>query len=164
MEQPIVLCGLGRVGWRVLEYLQAANLPVVVVDTICRADDPRLRGVRLVSGDCRSREVLVAANVEQARGVLILTGDDLLNVSAALMVRALNPDVRIVLRMFNQNLLARLGQAVRNVFALSTSLLTAPILAMTAITGQGLGRFHLDGADDERRHVAELQIVPASEF
>src|SRR5205085_7419512 len=83
MEQPIVLCGLGRVGWRVLEYLQAADLPVVIVDTNCRADDPRLRGVRLVSGDCRGREILEEAGVAAARGVLILTGDDLLNVSAA---------------------------------------------------------------------------------
>src|SRR5260370_13186492 len=141
MEQPIVLCGLGRVGWRVLEYLQAANLPVVIVDTTCHADDPRLRGVRLITGDCRRREILEAAGVAQARGVLILTGDDLLNISATLMVRALNPDVRIVLRMFNQNLMGRLGHAVRNIFALSTSMLTAPLLAMTAMTRQGLAAF-----------------------
>jgi len=30
------------------------------------------------------------------------------------MVRTLNPDVRIVLRMFNQNLIGRLGQTLRN--------------------------------------------------
>ena len=53
IEQPIILCGLGRIGWRVLEYLQAAGLPVVIVDTRCAADDPRLRGARLVKGDCR---------------------------------------------------------------------------------------------------------------
>ena len=160
MEQPIVLCGLGRVGWRVLEYLQAANLPVVIIDTNCHADDPRLRGVRLISGDCRRRENLEAANIAQARGVLILTGDDLLNISAALLVRALNPDVRIVLRMFNHNLMGRLGQAVRNVYALSTSMLTAPILAMTAITGQGLGAFRLEHESDGWRQVAEMQIRP----
>ena len=43
MEQPIVLCGLGRMGVRVLELLQAANLPVVVVDTRCAPDDPLLK-------------------------------------------------------------------------------------------------------------------------
>ncbi len=164
MEQPIVLCGLGRVGWRVLEYLLAANLPVVVIDTTCHADDPRLRGVRLVTGDCRRREILEAAGIAQARGVLILTGDDLLNVSAALMVRALNGEVRVVLRMFNQNLLARLGQAVRNVFALSTSMLTAPILAMTAMTGQGLGAFRLEQETDGRRQVAEMQVRAGSKL
>jgi Trk K+ transport system NAD-binding subunit len=164
MEKTIVLCGLGRVGWRVLEYLQAANLPVVIIDTTCRADDPRLRGVRFVSGDCRRRDILEAAGIEQAGGVLILTGDDLVNISAALMVRALNPDVRIVLRMFNQNLMGRLGQAVRNVFALSTSMLTAPILAMTAMTGQGLGAFRLEHESDGLRQVAELQIHASSKL
>jgi Trk K+ transport system NAD-binding subunit len=164
MDKPIVLCGLGRMGWRVLDYLRTANLPVVVVDTACRPDDPRLQGVRVVSGDCRRREVLEAAGVASARGVLLITGDDLINVAAALMVRALTPDVRVVLRMFNQNLLARLGKAVHNVYALSTSLLTAPILAMTAVTGQGLGTFRLEGQADGLRQVAEITVANDSEL
>jgi Trk K+ transport system NAD-binding subunit len=64
--------------------------------------------------------------------------------------------------MFNQNLLARLGRAVKNVFALSTSLLTAPVLAMTAVTGQGLGTFRLEGVGDGRRQVAELAVQAGS--
>src|SRR4051794_1290152 len=104
MERPIVLCGLGRMGARVLEYLRAAHLPAVVIDTVCKADDPRLAGAKLISGDCRRREVLQSAGVADARGVLILTNDDLLNITTALTVRGLNRDVRIVLRMFNQNL------------------------------------------------------------
>src|SRR5260370_40598116 len=46
MEQPIILCGLGRVGWRVLEYLQAAGFPTCVVDVNCPAQDPRLKQAR----------------------------------------------------------------------------------------------------------------------
>ena len=44
MGQPFILCGLGRVGWHVLEYLQSTGLPVVVIDTRCLANDPRLKG------------------------------------------------------------------------------------------------------------------------
>ncbi len=164
MHRPIILCGLGRVGTRVLEFLQAANLPAVVVDTNCQPGDARLKGVRLVRGDCRQRAVLEEAGVREARGVLILTGDDLLNISAALMVRALNADVRIVLRMFNQNLIGRLGQAVRNVYGLSTSLLTAPILAMTALTGQGLGTFRVGDGKDSWRQIAEVTVGFGSEL
>src|SRR5882757_9977867 len=102
MKQPIVLCGLGRVGWRVLEYLRAAGLPVVAVDNVCAADDPRLAGVSLVKGDCRRREVLQEAGVAQARGFLVLTSEELVNISTALQVRHLHPDVRVVIRMFNQ--------------------------------------------------------------
>jgi Trk K+ transport system NAD-binding subunit len=164
MEQPFILCGLGRVGSRVLQYLQSTGLPVVVIDSVCKPDDPRLLGFRLIQGDCRRREVLESAGAANARGVLVVTGDDLINLAATLMIRGLNPDVRIVLRMFNQNLIGRLGKTVHNVYALSTSLLTAPILAMTALTGQELGRFHIEGIKNQRRHVAELQIGPGSEF
>jgi Trk K+ transport system NAD-binding subunit len=159
---PIVLCGLGRMGSRVLDYLLAAGMPVVVVDTVCKSDDPRLRGARLVTGDCRRREVLEGAGVAAARGVLVLTNDDLVNVTTALGVRSLNRDVRIVVRMFNQNLLGRLGKAVHNVFALSTSLLTAPILAMTALSGQALGTYRLDDSDGGLRQLVEVTVGPAS--
>ncbi len=162
MDRPIVLCGLGRMGSRVLDYLLAAGMPVVIIDTVCKPDDPRLRGARLVSGDCRRREVLEQAGVAGASGVLILTNDDLLNVSTALMVRGLNAEVRIVLRMFNQNLLGRLGKAVHNVFALSTSLLTAPLLAMTALTGQALGTYRLDDSPEGVRQLVEVSVGPAS--
>jgi Trk K+ transport system NAD-binding subunit len=164
MEGAIVLCGLGRMGWRVLEHLKAAGLPVVVIDTACRADDPRLAGVRLVPGDCRRRDTLEAAGVAQARGVLLLVSDDLVNIAGALRVRSLNPTVRIVLRMFNQNLIGRLGKAVNNVFALSTSQLTAPILAMTALTGQALGAFRVEGVDDGLRQVAEVHVTAPSDL
>ena len=162
MDQPVILCGLGRVGGRVLEYLQAAGIPVVVVDNCCAADDPRLAQARLVRGDCRRREVLAEAGVVGARGVLILTSNDLVNISTALMVRSLDADVRVVLRMFNQNLIGRLGKAVRNVYALSTSILTAPLLALTALTGQALGAFRLDGWPAGRRQVAEVTVGPGS--
>src|SRR6266699_1257295 len=104
MEQHVILCGLGRVGWRALEYLQAAQVPVTVIDNRGRSDD-------------------------------------LVSLSTALLVRHLHADVRIVVRMFNQNLIARLGSAVRNVHPLSTSALAAPLFALIARTGEALGAF-----------------------
>jgi Trk K+ transport system NAD-binding subunit len=162
VEAPIVLCGLGRLGIRILHHLQAANLPVVVIDNRCSADDERLHGARLVRGDCRQRAILEAAEVAHARGVLILTNDDLVNISTTLMVRALNPDVRVVLRLFNQNLLGRLGSVLHNIHALSTSLLTAPVLAMTAVAGQGFAAFTIDGEEVGERQVVEIQIGSSS--
>ena len=66
--------------------------------------------------------------------------------------------------MFNDNLLQRLGGAVHNVFALSTSNLTAPIVALTALTGQALGAFRLEGHAVDRRQVAELTVHAGSEL
>jgi Trk K+ transport system NAD-binding subunit len=149
-------------GAKVLEYLKAARMPVVVVDNTCRPDDPRLLGFHLVSGDCRQRDVLEVAGVAGARGVLVLTGDDLLNITTALTVRSLNAEVRIVLRMFNQDLIGRLGKAIHNVFALSTSLLTAPILALTAVTGQALATFATNHDAESRRQIIDIPITPTS--
>jgi Trk K+ transport system NAD-binding subunit len=159
MHQPVILCGLGRVGWRVLDYLQVAGLPVVVIDTQCRPDDPRLKGARLIQGDCRQQAILEQAGLAQARGVLVLTGDDLVNVSATLTIRHCHASIRIVVRMFNPTLLGRLGKAVANVYALSVSALTAPLLALTALTGQSLGTF---GSGADTRQVAEVMVTEGS--
>jgi Trk K+ transport system NAD-binding subunit len=159
MEQPVILCGLGRLGWRVLDFLRAAGLAVVVVDSRCNPDDPRLSGVRAVRGDFRDPAILLQAGVDRARGVLIVASEDLVNIAAALTVRRLNPNVRIVVRMFNQNLVTRLGKAVTNIFALSVSALTAPMLALTALTGEGLGAFSVDG---HRRQIVKVVVGPDS--
>jgi Trk K+ transport system NAD-binding subunit len=158
-EKPVVLCGLGRVGWRVFEHLRAAGLPIVVVDVNVNPDDPRLAGCLAIQGDCRQQGVLEAAGIATARGVLLLTSDDLVNVSAAFLVRRLNPEVRIVVRMFNQNLLTRLGSAVTNTVALSVSALTAPMLALTAATGDALGAFKLETGP---RQISELVLKDGS--
>jgi len=162
VERPIVLCGLGRMGTRILAYLHSAHIPVVVVDNRCQADDPRLKGMRLVFGDCRQRAALEAADVANARGVLILTNDDLVNISSMLMVRKIHAEVRVVLRLFNQNLLDRLGKALPKVSPLSTSLLTAPVLAMAAVADQGLAAFKLDSHEESERRVFELQVSSSS--
>jgi Trk K+ transport system NAD-binding subunit len=156
MEQHFILCGLGRVGARVLEFLRAAGTPVVVIDNRCGPDDPRLGGTALVQGDCRRPEVLEQAGIAKARGVLVLTSEDLISISTALTVRQLNPNVRVVMRMFNQNLMKRLGTAVENVQGLSVSALGAPVLALIAQTGQALGTFTTE--DGSRRQVAEVVV------
>lgn len=158
-ERPVVLCGLGRVGWRVFDLLKAAGQTLAIVDVEVNPDDQRLAGCTVVRGDCRQQDVLEKAGIAHARGVLLLTSDDLVNVSAAFLVRRLNRDARIVVRMFNQNLLTRLGSAVRNTVALSVSALTAPMLALTAATGEALGAFKLETGPQQ---VSELTVTDAS--
>ncbi|MCE9563726.1 MAG: NAD-binding protein [Planctomycetes bacterium] len=159
MSQRVLLCGLGRVGWRVLDSVRAAGFPVVVIDTNIAPDDPRLNGVRAVRGDCRRPDVLELGGVRDATGIVIATGDDLLNISTAMLVRKLNPTARIVVRMFNQNLIDRLSGAVKNTVALSVSGLIAPMLALTAVTGDTLGAFKLE---DGPRQVSELAVAAGS--
>jgi Trk K+ transport system NAD-binding subunit len=157
--QPVIVCGLGKVGWRVLDYLRATGLAVVAIDQHCAADDPRLAGVRFLQGDFRDPALLEKAGVQMARGVLVITSDDLVNTSAALMVRSLNPHVRIIVRLYNENLITRLGKVVTNTFTLSVAELTAPLLALTALQGQGLGAF---GDASHRTEIIELPVTDTS--
>jgi Trk K+ transport system NAD-binding subunit len=159
MERPVVLCGLGRVGWRVLDSLRAAGLPAVVIDIKTEPNDPRLAGVTVFRGDCRQVELLERAGVKDARAVVIVTSDDLVNISTALLARKMNPDARVVVRMFNQNLVARFTGAVKNTVALSVSALVAPVIALTAVSGDTLGAFKLD---DGPRQISELVAVEDS--
>ena len=159
MDRPVILCGLGRVGRRVLDTLRAAGLSVVAIDKHADPDDTRDPGIRHVRGDFLRPEVLEQAGLHGAQGVLIVTSDDLVNVSAALLVRRLDPDVRVVVRMFNPNLVDRLGKAVRNVYALSVSALAGPMLALAALTGEVLAAFDIP---EGRRQVAEFALADNS--
>lgn len=154
MDGPVIVCGLGRVGKRILDYLLAAKLTAVVVNAQFDAGELP-PGVRGLAGDCRNPDLLREAGVERARGVIVCTSDDLVNISTALTARRLNPTTRIVVRTFNQNLVPRLGKAVVNTFALSVSALGAPILALTALAGEMLGAVQLP---DGPRQIAALPV------
>jgi Trk K+ transport system NAD-binding subunit len=80
--------------------------------------------------------------------------------SALLLIRKLNRTIRVVVRMFNQNLLSRLGAATTNVHALSTSGLVGPLLALIARTGEALGTFQM--RDGTTQQIAEVEIAPGT--
>jgi len=135
MASPIILCGYGRVGRRVLASLHSVGAAVVVIDLSPRPEEAEVVYVR---GDCRQPEVLKQAGIETCGGIVIVTSDDLVNVATALVARTWNPTARIVVRMFNQNLLTKLSGAVKNTVALSVSALIAPYIALTAMAGKTL--------------------------
>jgi Trk K+ transport system NAD-binding subunit len=146
LQNHVILCGLGRVGRRVLDYLQAAGVAAVAIDTkITAAEEAAAGNVRFLRGDFRDGDLLERAGLTQARGLLILTSDDLVNLSTLITVVHTRPDVRVVVRMFNPTLVARLGDIAKNVVALSASALTAPMLALIAHTGGALAAFQLAG-------------------
>ncbi len=161
MERPVVLCGLGRVGRRVLDSLRAAGLPTVVIELNVDPNDPGLAGATVLRGDCRRLDLLEQAGVKEARAVVIVTSDDLVNISTALLIRKLNPGARVVVRMFNQNLINRFTGAVKNTIAMSVSALVAPVLALTAVSGDTLGAYKLD---DGARQISEFIVTEDSEL
>ena len=136
MRDHIVVCGLGTIGFRVVTRLQQMGIPVVAAEKNEATNGiPELRrsGVHVVIADTRSPETLLALNTAQARCVVISTDDDAANLETALNARALNPAIRVVLRLFDADLASRVERAFNIHISRSVSALAGPRFAAAAI-------------------------------
>jgi Trk K+ transport system NAD-binding subunit len=125
----VVVLGLGRIGQRVVEGLVARQIPCVAVE---RDEDApgvhaahRLR-VPVVIADASAPGVLEGMHLGTARCVMVVTNDDAANLEAALNARALRPDLRVVLRLFDHDLAHRVESAFSIHVSRSVSSLAAP--------------------------------------
>ncbi|MFB6724312.1 NAD-binding protein [Kribbella sp. NPDC056345] len=131
----VVVCGLGTVGARVLEILSERGVAVVGVEH--DEDAPgvqtahRLR-IPVVIGDSSNEETLRSAGVQRAQSVLALTDGDITNLESAMVVRDLNPDARITMRMFDHDLAQRVERRLGLGHSRSVSMLVAPAIAAAA--------------------------------
>src|SRR5438045_2474640 len=100
----IVLCGLDRLAFRILEQLCRFGEQVVVIAGSLEepfAGDARELGATLLAGNYRSEAVQRTAGVTAAAAIILAEDDDLANLHAALTAQELNSTLRIVIRMFN---------------------------------------------------------------
>ena len=149
MRDHIVLCGLGNVGFRVLEHLRSIGEDVVVIerdDSGKFLEDARRMGVEVITGDMRLASSLDRAEIKQARCLIAVADEDLSNLEAALGARAVNENIRIVLRMFDQNLADKVRAGFGIETAFSTSALAAPAFAMSAMDPAVIGSFYIGGS------------------
>jgi voltage-gated potassium channel len=132
----VIVCGLGRVGFRVVRWLLDLGEDVVVIDLPEDEDQlhdqVRAWGVPVVCADARRVDVLEDAGVARCSSVMPITDDDLVNLSVATAARSVRPDVRVVLRTFEDRLAANLQQGFDIYRAYSTSALAAPAFAAAA--------------------------------
>jgi voltage-gated potassium channel len=156
----IVLIGLGHVGFRVLGELLGRGRQVIVVEAQDHGqfiEEARARGVPLVIGDARRESLLRDLGIEHARCVIACTDNDLVNLEVAIDVRAINPNIRLVMRFFDQGMAQKLGKAFAVDSTFSTSALAAPLFAAAALDDHVLGAYRLGDAV-----MASVQIdVPA---
>lgn len=99
MRDHFIVCAYGRVGRAVARELGRDGVPFVVIDP---KEDLRERleadGVAYIADDPSSEEVLRAAGVQRARGLVCAVDSDASNVYITLMARSMNPNVMIVAR------------------------------------------------------------------
>ena len=94
-----IICGFGRVGRQVARDLRAAGARYVVIDS--NPDSRELAhgvGVRFIEGEASDDEILRAAGIMRARGVIACMDSDAANIFTTLSARSLRPDIAIVAR------------------------------------------------------------------
>ena len=135
MRDHVIVVGLGAIGYRVALGIQARHVPVVVVEA---SDDGRFvaatraAGIPVVIGDARQPGVLDEVRLARARALVSTTSDDLVNLSTALNGRAVRPDLRVVVRLFDPDFALRVQRGFHIRFTRSVSALAAPAFAAAA--------------------------------
>jgi Trk K+ transport system NAD-binding subunit len=132
---PVLVCGLGHTGYRVVNALLALNQPVLALDFEPSRLSKRLEdhGVPVAFGDFRQRALLEEAGVAEACAIIACTDDDMVNFEAVLRARKVNPQIRAVLRIFEEALGQQLQHAFNIDAARSTSAIAAPAFVEAAL-------------------------------
>jgi voltage-gated potassium channel len=96
-----IVCGYGRVGRNVAQELETTHRHFVAIDEdeqMLESQKERNPALLFLHGDASDDDMLIRADIEDAKGVFAVTGDDSKNLMIALTAKQLNPNVRVVAR------------------------------------------------------------------
>ncbi|GAA2431491.1 NAD-binding protein [Streptomyces mauvecolor] len=151
----VVLLGMGKLGARVLVRLRELDIPVVCVES-----DPQARGIALarrlrvptVIGDVTQEGILESARVHRAHALLALTSSDTTNLEAALYARSVKPDLRVVMRLYDDDFATAVYRTLRAAHPQAmTRSRSVSHLAAPAFAGAMMGRQILGAIPVERK-------------
>ena len=108
----VVVCGYGRSGQALAQFLEQEKIPVIALD----ADPERVReaaaaGDSVVFGDASRREVLVAAAVSRAVAVVVTFADTPKALTILAHVHELRPELPVIVRTYDDSDVGRLKEA-----------------------------------------------------
>jgi voltage-gated potassium channel Kch len=162
-----LVCGLGSLGQYCVYYLQrfATEGTAVSVTAIDRQRPEEwevenlidLLAEDLLIGDCRDEPVLLKAGVQQCRAALVVTSNETVNIEAAIAIRRLAPDVRLVVRSSRQSLNELLKLRLGSFNAYDPMEMPAFAFAMAGLQVGLLGSFNIG---DTRLQVVEQTVQP----
>lgn len=107
LENHIIVVGMGNLGVRVANELVKSEWDFNIVDKEGGEHEDRIHFYRevhrvpVIVGDATVESVLEKAQIKTASSIMVLIDDDLLNLKIAMKARKLNPNIHIVLRMFD---------------------------------------------------------------
>jgi voltage-gated potassium channel len=108
-----IICGQGRMGLAICEYLAERGRSIVVVDhnedritPVCQE-----HGWPFIIGDATDDDVLKSAGIERATSLTTVLATDADNLYVVLSARMLNPNVKIIARAVDEKAVEKLERA-----------------------------------------------------
>jgi len=158
----VIVCGIGRVGYRVVLELLKFGREVVAVEANPEGrfvEKAQGLGIPVILANARRSANLVKAGVERADAIIPCTDDELTNLDIALDAREINPEIKVVMRMFDPDLARRIERGFGIHTAFSTSALAAPIFAAASMRFKVKHSFYVG---DTLLNICEIDIGPGS--
>jgi len=113
LEEHFIVCGMGRMGRTICQFLDNRKVPFVVVDH----NEELLESVRedenwhTILGDATDDDVLRRAGIDRARGLATVLATDADNVYVVLTARMLSSEIQIVARASDESAVNKLERA-----------------------------------------------------
>jgi Trk K+ transport system NAD-binding subunit len=133
----VIVCGLGRVSLGVVMQLIESGYEPVVIERDWGSEfiDRTLNlKVPVIKGDAREPATLHQAGLARARALVATVDDDLTNIEIALTARATRPALRVILRVFGEDLDQNLERGFGPNSAFSASALAAPTYVAASVS------------------------------
>lgn len=156
-----ILVGLGHLGFNVIQNLKGMNQQVAVIEQNPSADlitAVQKLDIPIIHDDAGREPALQAAGVERASSIILCIQDDALNLKIALKARSLNPGIRVIIRVFDDDFANALTKQF-GFIALSGTGLAAPAFAASATNSDITRPISIEG---ESLSLARISIAPGS--
>ena len=158
LENHHILVGLGHLGFHVVQHLKGAlDQPMSVIELDPSADLVKTvqdMDIPIIHDDASRPAALEAAGIKKASSIILCIQDDALNLKIALKARSLNPKIRAIIRVFDDDF----AEALTDQFgfiALSGTGLAAPAFASAATDSEITRPVSIEG---ESLSLARIQI------
>ncbi len=123
-KNHIVLCGLGRLGYFIAEELLLKKEKVIIIEENENGrylNYFRQLGADVYIGDGRLNKVLEDVNVAESKALISVVNNDSLNIEIGLIARSFNADLRVILRIFDEDIAEKIKDLLNIQLALSAS-------------------------------------------
>jgi Trk K+ transport system NAD-binding subunit len=160
LDKHHILVGLGHLGFHVVQHLKGAmNQQIAVIELNPSADlinAVQEMDIPIIHADATRETALEAAGVRRANSIILCSQNDAVNLQIALKARSLNPYIRVIIRIFDDDFAHALSEQF-GFFAMSGTGLAAPAFAASATGSEITQPISIEG---ESLSLARITISP----